>query len=181
MKRLAGILAVILVFGGVIYRLFFWGMDVAEYVETEQRNETISFSNQVIDDLNHATDGVTTMHDVLRRASDPTSENHRGTVLLLELSDDLLTERLNTVRNSIDEIDASEQDNAQDFINAANILLNTYESFVPVHEDLTAKILASEDYPIALTQEVDATLGGLEGSMNNAIDAFTVAQTLFLE
>jgi hypothetical protein len=181
MGRFAGVVGILLVVAGVVYRIFFWGADVIEMVETDQQNELVRLSNSIVDPLNATTDSVNLIHDLLRRASDPNSDNHSGTISLLEISGDVLPENIAKARSSMETVDVSDTDEAQALIEAANVLLNVYEGFVPVHADLSSKILSSKSIPSEQMREVDITLQGLENTMSNAIDAFSISQQMFLD
>jgi hypothetical protein len=180
MRRILGILAFVLVAGFVVFRVVNWGAEVKDYVDTEQQKKLVRLSNSVVNPLNAATQSVEVQHDLLRRASDPTEEKHKGLVHLLEISGGTVPERIAKARVSIQTLDLPQGDEAKELLDETNALLNVYEGFVPVHTELAKKILASSNFSPELAAEVDQKLVDLEVQKNDAIEAFTKAQEKFL-
>lgn len=181
MGRVLGILAVLVVGGFLIFRIFFWGAQVVDYVETGQQNELVSLSNSIVDVLAAATDAVEVTHDLLRRASNPDEEQHSGVLGLLSLSDTIVSDRISQARRVLDAIDLTENEEAAELVAAAKMLLDTYEAFVPLQGELRDEVLASTDFPPKLALQVDLKLTDLEVQQFSAIRDFTRVQETYLD
>jgi hypothetical protein len=181
MLRNGGILAVLIVGGLIAYRLFGWGSDVAELIQVEQHNKLVSQSNALVDPLTAATQSVDVIHDLLRNAVDMTTENRRGVLGLLEISGGVVSERVSKSRQAVADVALSEDTEAQALLTSADELLTMISGFIPVHNELTAKVLASGDYPPELPAEIDFKLSNLEADMADGVDSFSAAQVAFLE
>jgi len=180
MRRILSILAFLLIVGIGVYPLVNWGAKVKDYVDTEQQKKLVRLSDSVVNPLNAATQSVEVKHQLLRRASDPTEEKHKGLVLMLEISGNTVPENIAKARQSIQTLDLPQGDEVKELLDEANALLNVYEGFVPVHTELANKNLASSDFPPELTAEVDQKLVDLEVQKNDSIEAFTKVQEKFL-
>ncbi len=176
MRRILSVLAFLLIVGIGVYPLVNWGVEVKDYVDTEQQKKLVRLSNSVVNPLNAATQSVEVKHHLLRRASDSTEEKHKGLVLMLEISGDTVPESIAKARRSIQTLNLPQSDELKELLDEANALLNVYEGFVPMHTELANKILASSDFPPELTAEVDQKLVDLEVQKNDSIEAFTKAQ-----
>jgi len=180
MNKTATGAGVIIAVALVAYRLFFWGVDIVEVVETEQHNELVTLSNSVVDPLNAATGAVEVMQELLYKASNPADEGQKGAILLLEISGDILPERIAEARASIKTVDIAEEPGVQVLLEAAELVLSKYAAFVPVHEALATRILAGEEDPAMLADDVNAELTALDLVKSAAIETFTHTQSLFL-
>ncbi len=180
MRRVSMVLAFVVIAGILAFRIVNWGADVKDVVDAEHQKQLVQFSNSVVDPLNAAAKSVDAMHALLRRASDPTAEKHKGLVALLEISGDTVPDSIANARKSVQALELPSSDEVRELLDEANALLNVYEGFVPVHADLAKKILASSDLPPELTSEVDQRLADLESQKNESIKAFTRAQQKFL-
>ena len=180
MRRILSILAFLLVAGIGLYPVVNWGVQVKDYFDTEQQKKLVRFSNSVVNPLNASTRSVEVKHYLLRRASDPTKEKHKGSVLMLEISGDTVPNSIAKARAIIQKLDLPQDDEVKELLDEANALLNAYEGFVPVHTELAKKILASSDFPPELAAEVDQKLVVLEVQKNDSTEAFTKAQEKFL-
>lgn len=180
MRQISMVLAFV-VFGGLVaFRVFNWGSDVKGYVDAEHRKDLVQISNTVVGSLNEATKSVEAMHALLRRATDPTENKRKGAVSLLGLSGNVVQNGIAEARKSVQDADLPSGEHIQELLNRASALLITYEGFIPVHSNLSKKILSASDLTLELTEEVRQTLVNLETQKTESIEAFTQAQHKFL-
>lgn len=180
MRRISMALAIV-VFGGLIaFRVFNWGSDVKGYIDAQHHDEMVHISNVIVRPLNEATKSVDAQHSLLRRAADPMEKKRKGLIMLLGLSGDVVSDGVAEARKSVRGAELPSNPDVDELIKSANALLQTYEGFIPVHAELSQKILSAPELNAELTQAVRKTLADLETRKSESIKAFSRAQNKFL-